>query len=155
MEIQTPAWEILPEKDPRYFRTWQRVSVVLQKAMRRWIPEIYFRDLARFEDREAAYQLIVYAASRPCYGRPKTEFTYDISDPDTLPTTLRTIGQSLRNVLGPIEQRLREAGQPRLARRYLPVWYQDILNDVRKKPKLLTALLAREAKLIDAVIDLG
>src|SRR5277367_1870803 len=82
-----------PERDPRYFRTWQRTSVALQKALRQWIPNLYFRETTRFEDRDTAFQLIVYAACRPCYGQARTEFTFDMADPQALTAALRSIGQ--------------------------------------------------------------
>ncbi len=154
--LSSDPWKNAPaERDPLYFRTWQRTSIALQKALRQWIPELYFRDTARFEDRDTAHQLIVYAASRPCYGLPKTEFTFDMSDPGALPAAMRSIGHQTQLALAPIEQRLRAEGRQELAHRYMPVWYQDILRAVKKKPKLLVRLLADESKLIDAVIDLG
>lgn len=156
LELMHPAWTNAPaERDPRYFQTWQRVSIAFQKALRTWIPELYFRDHARYEDRDTAYQLVVYQACRICYGRPKTEFTYDVADPDALPAAFRTIGRSIQTSLSKIEKRLHAEGRPQLARRYAPVWYQDVLVAVRKKPKPLIDLLAREAALINAVIDLG
>jgi hypothetical protein len=151
-----PAWREAPaERDPRYFEAWQRTSLALQKAMRNWIPEIYFRDTARYEDREACYPLIVYQASRLCFGRARTEFTYDVADPETLPAACRMIGQALRKVLAGVETALRQSGRPELARRYAPVWHQDISNAVRRRPRRLLALLGDEAALINAVIDLG
>ncbi len=150
-------WVNAPEEtDPRYFQTWQRVSLALQKGLRTWIPAAYFReDVARYEDRDTSYQLVVYEACRTFHGRPRTEFTYDVADPGTLPAALRTIGQAMRTVLDPIGPRLYEAGRPELARRYAPVWHQDILRAVRKKPKRLIRLLASESALIDAAIDWG
>jgi hypothetical protein len=144
-----------PERDPLYFRTWQRTSVALQKALRQWIPDLYFRDITRFEDRDTAYQLIVYAASRPYYGQARTEFTFDMADPGALPAALRSIGHATQGVLMPVEQRLRVGRRPDVARHYMPVWYQDILIAVKKKPKILMRILADEARLINAVIDLG
>jgi hypothetical protein len=150
------AWKAAPaETEGHYFRIWQRAAVELQKALREWIPESYFRELERFEDRGAAYPVLVYAASRPCFGRPKTEFTYDVADPEMLPAALRSIGRGMRGVLAPMEQRLRAAGRADLAIRYAPVWHQDILRAVTRKPKPLISLLAAEARLVDAVIDLG
>jgi hypothetical protein len=152
----SPAWRDAPEeRDPRYFQAWQQTSLALQKAMRNWIPEIYFRDAARYEDREACYPLIVYQASRLCFGRARTEFTCDVADPETLPAAFRLIGQALRRVLAEVETRLRESGRPELARRYAPVWHQDILNAVKLRPRRLLELLGDEAALINAVIDLG
>jgi len=151
-----PAWRNAPEeRDPRYFQAWQQTSLALQKAMRKWVPEIYFRDAARYEDRERSYPLIVYQASRLCFGRARTEFTYDVADPETLPLALRMIGQALQRKLAGVEAALRESGRPELARRYAPVWHQDILNAVKKRPKPLLELLGDEAALINAVIDLG
>jgi hypothetical protein len=152
MKLQnTPA-----ETDPRYFRAWQRVSLHLQKKLRTAMPEAYFRDdVARYEDREEAYQLVIYEACRVFYGRPRTEFTYDVADPITLPVALRAIGRAIQAVLARIEKRLFESGRAELSRRYAPVWYEDILRAVKKKPKRLIGLLACESALINAVIDWG
>ncbi len=155
--VDTPAWKNAPvETDPLYFRSWQRVSVALQRALRRWIPEWHFRDLTHLEDRDTAYQFVVYAACRPCYGQPRTEFTYDIADLDaTLNGSLRSIGRAMQTVLDPIHKRLVEAGLPELSRRYAPVWHKDILRAVKESPKRLIRLIASEARLINAAIDLG
>ena len=151
-----PAWLSAPDElHPRYFQTWQNVSIALQQALRQWIPEVYFRDVARYEDREAAYPLLVYEASRICHGRPRTEFTYDIADPETLPCAMKLIGRALQGVLKRVEGRLHEAGRPELARRYAPVWYEDVLRAVQRKPRQMIALLGDESALVNAVIDLG
>src|SRR5579871_2548998 len=143
------------ERDPRYFRTWQRVSLALQRALRAWISERCLQDVVRFQDRDAAYPILVYAACRLSYGRPKTEFTFDVADPGVLASALHNIGMSLKLVLEPVEKRLHAAGMSELARRYTAVWRQDILRTVKNKSKPLIALLAAEAKLVDGVIDLG
>ena len=154
--IQQPPWTRSPdERDLEYFRTWQRVSIVLQRAFRRWASEIYFRDVARFEDREAAYTMLVFSACRPCFGRPRSEFTFDVADPHTLGSAWRSLGHSLRCALTPVETRLKLADEFALAHRYAPVWHQDILGWVQKRPRPLIRLIAMEARLVDAVIDLG
>jgi hypothetical protein len=95
-----PAWLGAPaDSNHRCFQTWQRVSLALQKGLREWIPAFYFGDTARYEDRDGAYPLLVYAASRICRGRPRTEFTYDVADPEILPRALHMIGRSLQTVL--------------------------------------------------------
>lgn len=156
MLLEDEAWRDAPdESDALYFRTWKRVSVALQMALRRWTPELYFRDASRYEDRAEAFPVVVYSACRVFYGRTKTEFTYDVADPRTLDTALRAIGRPIQDILGPAAQRLKDNGRVELGWRYAPVWHRDVLVAVRKKPKRLVALLAREAKIIDAVIDLG
>jgi len=144
-----------PESHASYFRTWQHVSVALQKALRVWAPELYFRDLGRLEDRDAGYTMVVYSACRLSYGHARTEFTYDIADEATLPAAVRAIGCGIERGLTRLEARLEASGRAELARKYSPLWYQDVLATVKKRPQRLVTLLAREAKLIDAVIDLG
>jgi hypothetical protein len=151
-----PAWTGAPsELHPAYFRTWQAVSLALQKALRCWIPEIYFRDPARYEDRDDAFPLLVYAASRPCRGRPQTEFTYDVADEEVLPRALHQIGGALQNVLKTVECSLYAGGRPALARRYAPRWHQDVLRAVQSKPRALLGLLGDEAAVVNALVGLG
>jgi hypothetical protein len=154
--IETSPWRNAPVAgQARYFKTWQRVSVALQNAMRRWIPEKYFAQVETFENRTTSYPLIVYAASRLFYGRPTTEFAYDIADSETLSMALRSIGARLRRTLDGIERRLRDADRSGLARRYAPVWHLDILKEVKKKPQPVLEMLAREARVINDVVDLA
>ena len=151
-----PAWIGAPhERHPAYFRTWQAVSLAVQEALRCWIPQNYFRDPARYEDRDAAFPLLVYAASRPCRGRPRTEFTYDLADAEVLPRALHQIGASLQNVLAAVERGLHDGGRPALARRYAPRWHNDILRAVQSRPRPLLSLLGDEAAVVNALVSLG
>lgn len=158
--LSDPRWTNAPtERDPRYFRVWQHVSLALQRWMRDEVAARYFADLARFENRPAAYPVIVYQASRLCHGRPRTEFTYDLRDYPECQTTLaaswRLTGRAIQALLEGIEQRLRAAGMTGLALRYAPVWHQDVLVAVQKKPKPYVELLTAESAVINAAIDLG
>ncbi len=149
-------WPTAPvESDPEYYRTWQRVSVVIQTALRVWALELFLRAPERCEDRDDAAAMIVYAASRPFYGRSKPEFTWDPADTNTLERALHGIGAAIQRTLGRVEMRLRDCGYTELACRYSPVWHLDILLAARHRPKPLVALLAREARLIEAVIGWG
>ena len=151
-----PTWTGAPdERNPVYFRTWQAVSLAIQNALRCWIPEIYFRDTARYEDRDAAFPLLVYAASHPCRGRPSTEFTYDVADEEVLPRALYQIGASLQSLLKTTERRLYDCGRPALARRYAPRWHQDVVRAVQRKPRTLLGLLGDEAAVVNAIVGLG
>jgi hypothetical protein len=151
-----PAWTgAPPERHPAYFRTWQAVSLAVQQALRCWIPEIYFLDPARYEDRDAAFPLLVYAASRPCRGRPCTEFTYDVADEGVLPRALHQIGGSLQSVLETVERSLYDGDRPALARRYASRWHQDVLRAVQRKPRPLLSLLGDEAAVVNALVGLG
>jgi len=158
--LTDPRWCNAPtERDPGYFWAWQRVSLAMQRWLRDQIADRYFEDLARFENRPAAYPVIVYQASRLCHGRPRTEFTYDLRDyPEcrtTLATSWKLTGRAIQAVLERVERRLNDAGMTELAHRYAPVWHQDVLVAVKKKPKPYVDLLMAESAVINAAIDLG
>jgi len=151
-----PAWrEAVREKEAGYSRTWQRVSIGLQTSLRRWIREIYFADPTRYENRDVAYSVLVYSVSRPFPGRRKTEFTFDVANEETLPAALRMIGCATQSALAAAEAQLNACGDKELAHRYAPVWYQDVINAVWRKPARLVSLLGDEGMLINAIIQLG
>ena len=158
--LTDPRWRNAPtELDPEYFRVWQRVSLALQRSVRDNVAAAYFANPATFEDRQAAYPVIVYQASRLCHGRPRTEFTYDLRDYPECRTTLisswKMTGRAIQALLRGIESRLNDAGMAALAHRYAPVWHQDVLVAVQKKPRTYVELLMAESAVINAVIDLG
>ena len=160
LALTDPAWLEAPsERRPAYFPVWQSVSLALQRWLRNRVAEAYFEDVARFEDRPAAYPVIVYQGSRLCHGHPRTEFTYDLRDYPECDTTLeaswKMTGRAIQMVLRRIERRLLESGMVELAHRYAPVWHKDVLVSVQKKPRPYVELLMAEATLINAVIDLG
>jgi hypothetical protein len=64
-------------------------------------------------------------------------------------------GRAIQAVLGRTERRLNEAGMTELAHRYAPIWHQDVLVAVKKKPKPYVDLLMAESAVINATIDLG
>jgi len=158
--LTDPQWLKAPtERDPGYFWAWQRVSLALQRWLRDQVAEAYFENLTQFESRPAAYPVIVYQASRLCHGRPRTEFTYYLRDYPECQTTLATswklTGRAIQAVLRRMEHRLYQAGMTQLAHRYAPVWHQDVLMAVKKKPKPYVDLLVAESAVINAAIDLG
>jgi hypothetical protein len=160
LAMSHPAWRgTPPEGDATYFRTWQAVSVALQSSLRKWIPAQYFATAGVYEDRDAAYPMIVYQAARIYHGNPAYDFTYDLRDfpacRDTLESTWRRIAEPIQRVLAGIEQRLQSAGLEALARRYAPRWHEDVLLEVQRKPKEYFKLISAETDLIDAIICLG
>jgi hypothetical protein len=141
------------ESDGRYFRTWQRVSVQLQREVRALGAQNFFAEEWRAAiNLDRAFTIVVYSCCHPCYGRRPMEFTYDIGDLVTLSTVLRLIGRSMQARLARISAGISD---PRLKRRFLPVWHLDILKGVETKPRTLIEILAREAAMINSLIDLG
>jgi hypothetical protein len=143
-----------PENDARHFRTWQRISVQVQREVRALAARNFFSEEWRPAlDLDRAFTMVVYSSCHPCYGRRPMEFTYDIGDLVTLSTVLRLIGRSMQARLAQISAGF--TSDPRLKRRFLPVWHVDILKAVKNKPRTLIEMLAREGIMINALIELG
>jgi len=143
-----------PERDARHFRTWQRVSVQVQREVRALAARNFFADQWRAAvNLDHAFTMVVYSSCQPCYGRRPAEFAYDICDLATLSTPLRLIGRNMQARLAQISGSFQ--GDPRLKRRFLPVWHADLLRAVKQRPRTLIEMLAREASMTAALIDLG
>ena len=147
-----------PERDGCHFRTWQKVSVQAQREVRSFVARDFFADEARVaaglnRGLKRAFLIVVYSSCQPCYGRPQMDFTYDMSDIGWMTNALRFIGRPLQLRLAEISAGFRT--NERLKRRFAPVWHVDILNAVKKRPQALMELLAREAAMINSLIELG
>lgn len=150
------AWLEAPEeKSPDFFPVYSRVSVAVQRCMRAWLPYCYFSEANRYGDLAAAFPLLVYQASLPFAGRPRYDFSYDVMSAESMEELYRSAARRLSRQLARIEQLLRDSGQAALAAFYSPRSARDILDSVRRQPKLLHALVAGDAFLTDAVINLG
>jgi hypothetical protein len=113
------------EQEGRHFRTWQRVSVQLQREIRSLVATRYFADEARVTAKlDRAFTIAVYSSCHPCYGERGIRFTYDAGDLSILQTALRSIGRHLQARLADISAAFAGA---RLKRRFGPVWHLDIL----------------------------
>jgi len=142
------------ERDARHFRTWQRVSIQVQREVRALAARTFFAEAwPAAANLDRAFTIVVYSSCQPCYGRRPMEFTYDVCELATLSTPLRLIGRSMHARLAQISKGFK--GDERLKRRFLPVWQVDILHAVKNKPRTLIELLAREAAMTGALIDFG
>jgi hypothetical protein len=142
------------ERDARHFRTWQRVSVAIQREVRALAARTFFAQEWRAAvNLDRAFTMVVYSSCHPCCGRRPMDFTYDICELATLSSPLRLIGRNMQARLAQISHGFE--GDVRLKRRFLPVWHVDILQTVKRKPRTLIELLAREAAMIGALIDFG
>jgi hypothetical protein len=150
------AWLEAPEeRSPEFFPTYSRVSMAVQRAMRTWLPYQYFCDLERYGDLAAAFPLVVYQASPPFPGKPRYDFNYDVMSVDKMEEFYRLAARRLPQQMANIEEALRNNGNLALAGFYAPRRARDLLDSVRQQPRLLHALLAGDAFLTDALINLG
>ncbi|MGD0013706.1 MAG: hypothetical protein ABSD56_04675, partial [Bryobacteraceae bacterium] len=150
------AWLRAPdERAPEFFEVYSRVSVAVQRALRRWLPLVYFSDPSRYEDLEPAYALVFYQSTRSSAGHPRSEFGYDLVSPDrpgvARPWAARPFALELQRV----EQALAASGHRQLARLYAPRRAPEILASIVRQPRLINALITADTFFIDLLIRLG
>jgi len=157
-----PHWmNAPPHPSPEFRPVWQRVSMALQKGLRRWITHEFLLDPSRCADRKRGYALAVYRGSRPfaSRGHASSEFAYDLRDyPECrgiLAAAWKLSGRPTQTALSQIEASLIHAGLEELSRRYSPFWVEDVQLAVRKRPKRFVDLLAIDTVVINAIIDLA
>jgi hypothetical protein len=150
------AWLNAPgTRSSEFFEVYSRVSVAVQHAMRKWLPLVWFSDLDRYDDFNAAHALLVYQATRPYSGRPRSDFTYDVQSPDGSALLRKGLARDLAAVLKPVEQLLRAGGKRSISRFYCPDQAMRILAGVQRQPRLFNALLVADTFSVDSLVQLG
>ena len=151
-----PAWLDAPgEHDPNFFPVYARVSTAVQRAIRFWLPYIYFSDTGRYETLEAAFPLLVYRASQPFACKPNYDFNYDVTIEQSMRSFFRLAAQQLPKVLAEVEALLLKAGRKTTASFYSPKEARNILASVQRKPRLIQSLVVADTFLLDALVNLG
>lgn len=151
-----PCWfNAPPERTAEFFPAFVRVSTAVQGALRRTLPEVYLADTTLFRDTRMVYPLLIYAASRPYNTRLRTDFTYDILNPDLMRKFYFSVRLNLPKVLADVNARLHAAGMNDLARQYRPEKSADIIeivNRLRICRRRLEALLITETRMVNDLI---
>jgi hypothetical protein len=143
------------ERDPQFFPVYARVSRAVQRAIRTWLPYLYFSRPELYEDLAVAAPLVVYQASRPFAGRPRYEFSYDVLSDSSMKAFYQRASARLSEELPRIEELLLRAGRSDSALAYSPKRARDLMDRVRRHPARLRSLLVVDTCLIDAFINLG
>jgi len=143
------------ERNPQFFPVYARVSRAVQRAVRTWLPYLYFSSPERYEDLEMAAPLVVYQASRPYAGRPKYDFSYDVLNDSSMTVFHRRASARLSGELARIEGLLLGAGRSDSAAAYSPKRVRALMDWVRRHPARVRSLLVADTCLIDAFVNLG
>ena len=154
------CWLEAPEeRSPTFLLAFARVSFAIQTALRSRVPEAYFDDIRGFEDSKRAFPMLVYHASQPFRCRIRTDLTYDVLNPRTINSLLRTAKLGLPDLLARVENRLNLAGWSEEAiKPYRSRKAPDMIESVQglaKSRKNLYLLVRAEGVLMDALIELG
>jgi len=151
-----PCWFDAPyERSHLYFPAFIRVSITVQAMLRHALPERYLSEIERFRDTRMIYPLLVYAASRPFPGQPRTEFTYDVVNRDLMRKFHLSVGRNLPIVLAAVSARLRAAGMADVAKQYRPDRASNIMATVERLKicrRRLEALLVTETLMVNHLL---
>lgn len=143
------------ERSHDYFPVFVRVSIAVQGMLRRALPERYLAEIEHFRDTRMIYPLLVYAASRPFPGQPRTEFTYDILNRAIMRKFYLSVGRNLPAVLAGVSARLRAAGMGDVAKHYRPDQARAIMATVDRLKtcrRRLEALVVTETLMMNHLL---
>ncbi len=149
------AWLRAPgERHPDYFSVYSQVALAVQRALRKWLPLVWFTDIRRYERTARAHALIFYQTTRARASRPR-DFGHELVAPDRAGLAGPWAAPQLANALAKVEPALRAAGRDDLARLYAPKLAPAILRRIVRDPRLINRLLSSEQFVIDRLVRLG
>lgn len=141
-----------PQRVAKFYTTYSAVSVAVQTALRRLIPEFYFADLERYSDLKTAYPMLVYSATKPFRSQSRTDYTYDLLNDRAISAMYRATSSRLAPILAQVQDRLAKAGMRDVLASYDERKARHIVRYVQQlricEGKLL-GLLATDAGLVN------
>lgn len=149
------VWQGLPrETSVAFFPIAARMSTAIQALLRRSIFHLYFDSVHAYRNADAAYAVLIYSLSRVFTGKPRTDFSYDVLDPKTIPSVCRFLVSATTQALALIEKQLMEAGELRLAVLYGPFRARRVIERVQKERRWLKELLKADDIVVAAAVQL-
>jgi hypothetical protein len=150
------AWRHAPaERTPAYFPAHARVSVSIQRSLRKWLAWHCLSDLNLYADTARMYPVLVYLASDPFPGRRRADFTYDVLGAEWVYPALHFAGRPLRKTLASIHASFTAAGFGDLAALYDPKLAKQLIGETRRHRKPLQGILAGEAVVVNHFLNFG
>jgi hypothetical protein len=143
------------ETEPEHFPVFSRISVAVQRALRNWIPFLYFSDLDAYDDVGEVWPLLFYRSLRPFPGCPRGDLTHDIVGPESIELTRQWNVTLLGREMAAVRRTLAAANRPELARLYAPTRAPAAMVSLRRQPRRLNALLAADAMFVNGLVQLA
>ena len=150
------AWYSAPaETTGPYFEVHSEASMAMQSAVRRWFAWHWFSDLSRFENVSDAYTVLAYLVSRPCPGRKRTDFTYDILSEDWTFRAFQFARRPLKQLLNTVFNAIRATGNVKLALKFQPEQARFIIERARTQEKIIRGIIAAEGLVVNHMLKFG
>lgn len=154
-EMATCWLDVPDERRQAFLQRFVRVSGAIQRAMRFWLPYVYFQDGRRYETLGAAYPMLIYQSTRPNAGDYRNSYNYDAIDSKSMHTAWWHAKNFLPGVLQRVHTMLLAGGNRQLADYYFPVRANAIISTVQRRPHPLRSLLMADNFFVEELIRLG
>ena len=144
------AWRnTLPERNRNFLTLYSSLSVAMRRAMRFWVPFIFFTDGDRYSDASLAWPMLAWAASFAPQAKNIREFSYDILDPQSMEKAGKSYRRGLGSYLKKLSPAVASLATPRLIARYAPDNASEGARQAEYNRDNLYALFSVEADLVD------
>ncbi len=147
------AWvRVAHRRDGEFLDQFRGVSSAVQRALRLWLPYLYFHDPARYLKADYANAYMVHAGLPLHPSRRKTQLAFHILEPDKVLRSLRRASRPLAEHFTRAAARLSAAGLP-VDERFRAAAVPGVMQEMRKMPRVFAALLALESFLVEECVQ--
>ena len=144
------AWRnTSPERNRNFLPVYSRLSVAMRRAMRFWIPFVFFTERDRYTDANLAWPMFAWAASFAPQAKNIRDFSYDILDNESMKKAGKSYRRGLPTYLKRIAPALATMGMSRLIARYAPDNACEGARLAEYNRSHLNTLFAGESDLVD------
>jgi hypothetical protein len=150
------CWYRAPrDKQAIYYDQMSRVSQAIHSTLRHWIAYLYLQDFSLLEDRHASYAALAFSELRPFRGKLRSEFSYDVMNPDPLQKALRMVTRPLTERFVEIRRRLDHEGRDLVMPYYTVRRALQVTRALQRLPKEFGGLIQAEQQIIGSFLDLA
>lgn len=128
------------------------VSVTLQDTLRCWVPYLWLSQPSHWEERDLLWPILIYGASRTFKPLSRECYSFDLMNPTTVPSILRSCLPTLREWLPLLLAVNHHRPVPR--REFRIGRLLDVVEQMDFEPHHLKRLLSHEHKVIGAFHDI-
>jgi hypothetical protein len=150
------CWYRAPrDKQAIYYDQMSRVSQAIHTTLRHWVAYLYLQDFSLLEDHHASHAVLAFSELRPFRGKVRSEFSYDVMNPDPLQKALRMVTRPLTERFVEIRRRLDDEGRQLVMPHYTVRRALHVSRALQRLPKEFGGLIQAEQQIIGGFLDLA
>lgn len=156
-KIELPAagktlWNNMPHRgESEFLDQFRGLSSSIQRALRIWLPYLYFHAPERLAQPLRSCQYLAYSVLPTHPSRRKTQLTFHVLEPQRVIASMSRLGKPMAEVLRRAGRRCRANAID--ATPYSADQADVILKGMHRMPRVFGALLTQEAFLVEEMIN--